>query len=58
MPVCQINYKVTLADTVLLEDQSVLHWPLAEEDEQHPVLFWGGEHCCSLLIGENVDVLE
>lgn len=33
MPVCQINYKITLADTVLLEDQFVLHWPIAEEDE-------------------------
>lgn len=52
VPVCQINYKITLADTVLLEDQFVLHWPIAEEDEHHPVLFWGGEHCCSLFIGE------
>lgn len=52
MSVCQISYKTTSTDTVLLEDQFVLHWPIAEEDEHHPVLFWGGEHCCSLFIGE------
>lgn len=52
VPVCQINYKISSADTVLLEDQSVLHQPIAEEHEHHPVLFWDGEHCCSLFIGE------
>lgn len=52
VPVCQINYKITSADTALLEDQFVLQWPVAEEGEHHPVLFWGGERRCSLFIGE------
>lgn len=58
VPVCQINYKITSADTVLLEDQFVLQWPVAEEGEHHPVLFWGVSAAVPCSLESNADALE